>query len=77
MSKNRDSTCTDNQTIFELPMFDDGDDGEGFNPWTCCGLAHRDPRNCGPSLVMNIFFISGPESREKKCPEKNTVYLLA
>jgi hypothetical protein len=28
------------------------------------------PRNCGPSLVMNILFISGPESREKSVLEK-------
>ncbi len=46
-------------------MFDDGDDDEDFSLWVRCGLAQRDTRNCaGPGLVMNIFFISGLESRE-------------
>ena len=51
-------------------MFDDGDDDEDFNPLTCCGLAHKGPRNCGPSLVMNILFISGRESREENVLKK-------
>ena len=51
-------------------MFDDGDDDEDFNPRIRCGLAHRGPRNCGPSLVMNILFISGPEPREEYVLQK-------
>ncbi len=55
-----------------------GNDDENFNPFMRYGLVHDPPRNrAGPSLVMNIIFISGRESAKKKCPERSPVNVLA
>ena len=49
-----------------MRLFDDGNDGDDFDPPMNCGLEHDPPKNrAGPILVMSILFLSGCESGEK------------